>query len=365
MLYSFPLHASAVSRLSRLFTKLGKGGLSVMIDHTDQLPYLSSLAAMSHLAPLVFLKLDRGDHRAGVIFRTPMYHAVVTALLREELAGICVLHGVYTHGSGSYRVRSTEAAQASILTEATALEEAADHIAQLIPKRNLTLSFGASPTALGLQGVTSANEHDQGNAVSGTPAEASPLVALFSRWRAKGFTAEVHAGVYTTMDIQQLATRASPLATTDDIAITVLAEVASKYSRRGPGGEAEAVITAGSLSLAREPCGGLADERPGRGPRYTGWGILAPWRVANPLPGPEFPSVYEGWQVARISQEHGVLQWTGPLGRESELNIGQRVRVWPNHSCIAGACFDYYVVVDSRAANPDLIVDVWPRCRAW
>jgi len=101
---------------------------------------------------------------------------------------------------------------------------------------------------------------------------------------------------------------------------------------------------------------------------YSGWGILAPWGTvsANPVPGPDFPRTHGGWQVGRTSQEHGILTWNGAKEDELPLRVGDKVRVWPNHSCIAGAGFGHYLIVDSRnKGHEDEVVDVWPRWRGW
>lgn len=108
------------------------------------------------------------------------------------------------------------------------------------------------------------------------------------------------------------------------------------------------------------------------------WGPLA---GKQPVPGADFPRVHKGWRVQRISQEHGILTWTDtelPEGEDEpgvtdkimkdlpKLKYGQRVRIWPNHSCIAGACYDWYLIVDSRReGKEDEVVDVWPRWRGW
>lgn len=81
------------------------------------------------------------------------------------------------------------------------------------------------------------------------------------------------------------------------------------------------------------------------------------------------PEAHAGWQVGRISQEHGILVWGGDDGgsgsmadaEESKLEVGQKIRIWPNHACIAGASFGWYLVVDGG----DEIVDVWLRWRGW
>ena len=63
-----------------------------------------------------------------------------------------------------------------------------------------------------------------------------------------------------------------------------------------------------------------------------------------------------------VSQEHGVLKWVGEgRGGGGEVEVGGRVRVWPNHACIAGTGFGWYLVVDGG----DVVVDVWVRWRGW
>lgn len=110
----------------------------------------------------------------------------------------------------------------------------------------------------------------------------------------------------------------------------------------------------------------MADKGEIPGQDYSAWGLVMPWGLQNPAPGPEFPRMHEGWQVGRISQEHGILTWQGKKEDVLPLEYGQRVRVWPNHSCIAGAGFDWYLIVDSRRkGREDEVVDVWPRWRGW
>jgi len=121
--------------------------------------------------------------------------------------------------------------------------------------------------------------------------------------------------------------------TWDDLAFTVLAEIASFYPSRGSSGRPEVLINAGCIALGREPC-----------KAYDGWGIVSPWNradVSMPVKGPE---EYKGWVVNRVSQEHGVLGWMGEWddskstgGNEGDdpeqgMKIGERIRIWPNHA---------------------------------
>ncbi len=110
---------------------------------------------------------------------------------------------------------------------------------------------------------------------------------LLEDLKSEGFQLEVHAGVYPTLDLQQLATHArdASLLTHDDIAISVLAEVASVYPERGKDKTTEALINAGSLALGREP---VQDEIRLPGMLYRGWGILMPWKLENVVPTHDF-----------------------------------------------------------------------------
>lgn len=77
---------------------------------------------------------------------------------------------------------------------------------------------------------------------------------------------------------------------------------------------------------------------------------------------------YEGWIVGRFSQEHGILTWHKKTGRQTldELQVGQKVKLWPNHSCITASHFGWYFVVDhSRQGKEDEIVDIFVRARGW
>lgn len=177
-----------------------------------------------------------------------------------------------------------------------------------------------------------------------------------------GCKVEVHAGVYPTLDIQQLATHALPMdgpnamLTWNNLALTVVAEVASLYPGRGKDGAPEALIGAGCFALGREPC-----------KAYSGWGMLTPWN----RPGVALPNStaeeFKGWTVGRVSQEHGILAFNGTLGSADEkLEVGQKVRIWPNHACITSGPYAFYLVVDEgREGKEDEIIDVWVKCRGW
>ena len=171
----------------------------------------------------------------------------------------------------------------------------------------------------------------------------------------------MHAGVYPILDLQQLAVHALPSTSISwsEIAVTIVAEVASLYPGRGDGGSTEALIAAGSLALGREPC-----------KAYSGWGILTPWNMTSGentvLNSKSTVEEHQGWQVGRISQEHGILTLKGDKSNNQPLSVGQKVRIFPNHACIALAGYNHFLVVDSsKDEGKDTVRDVWVSLQGW
>ncbi|KAI1366259.1 putative serine dehydratase domain-containing protein [Xylaria arbuscula] len=400
MLYSFPIYPSSIDRLASLSSALGPAALTVMVDHIDQIKLLTLLASKSGNPPLVFLKINIGSNRAGVPASSPACVALVRELLLSETVGSSIFWGLYSHAGYSYASREDWEAMNVLGVEfGTLYDVARDVVQKDRPDHPLVLSVGATPTVTSLHhpdfdndnGETSTNTT---NGDGGSTAEAGEVAAataataqiksLLTRMRAAGLTLEIHAGVYPTLDIQQLAAHScdARYLNPSRIAVSVLAEVSSVYPGRGANANTEALVNAGSLALGREPCEDMGSVK---GQHYNGWGVVMPWAgVENVVPGPRFPGVHGGWQIARISQEHGVLAWRGPgesgggaEGKEEKekgeeekgetpLVVGQRVRIWPNHSCITGAGYPWYLVVDSRnVGREDEIVDVWPRWNGW
>ncbi|KAI2616037.1 putative serine dehydratase domain-containing protein [Hypoxylon sp. NC1633] len=350
-----------------------------MVDHADQVPYLSTLTTRSGgNAPLVFLKVNMGSNRAGVIPDTPAASALIAQLLASEAAGSSHLLGLYCHAGHSYATRKDWEAMGILGAEFAALKQVAKRVQAERPAvgaEPLVLSVGATPTATTIQhpdlaaanGTGALDTDNGGGPELLTSVPTSHLKHLIQSLKAEGFTLEVHAGVYPTLDIQQLAAHArdSSFLNSSMIGLSVLADVASLYPSRGTGGSTEALVNAGCIALGREPCQDMGSV-PGQ--HYSAWGIVMPWRdtAGTPVPGPEFPAVHGGWEVAKLSQEHGVLQWVGRAEDEVPLKVGMRVRIWPNHACITGAAHAWYYVVDSRNTGAeDEIVDVWPRWNGW
>ena len=342
---------------------LGPAALSLMIDHPEQLPSVEAIRAKSGIPPLVYMKVDMGYKRAGVIPSTAECETLIDGIIAAADAGSCLFHGIYAHAGHSYQAREDWKALDYLAAEFKALEAVSSAIRKRRPSDPLVLSVGATPTATSLQHPSLDGKAGPGAGEATGPALVNEYI---SSLKDAGFELEIHAGVYPALDLQQLATHAcdGAILSSSSIAITVLCEIASLYPGRGPNGTTEALINAGCLALGREPCADMGP--PGEAKHYSGWGIVAPWGVDNPVPGPDFPAVHGGWQVGKVSQEHGILRWAGDGEEKVTLGYGQKVRIWPNHACVAGAGYEHYFVVDSRRnGKEDEIVDVWPRWRGW
>lgn len=295
-----------------------------------------------------------GTHRAGVLPQSSDCSSLINSLLALQQSGTAKFLGVYAHAGHSYSGSSSAIAIDYLRQELEALLVTAAEIQSHVSepsKQQLVLSVGATPTTTSVRNLLINNsspseaESEEGRAIHALQATIATIKELNCK-------IEIHAGVYCVLDLQQLATHALPsaLLSWDDLAFTILAEVASLYPGRGENGSLEALTQSGCLALGREPC-----------KAYSGFGILTPWNR------PDSPALtgsveeHSGWQVAKVSQEHGILKWKGKAGTEEKLEIGQLVRIWPNHACVAGAGFGWYLIVDGS----DEIVDVWPRWTGW
>jgi D-serine ammonia-lyase len=342
VLYGVPLGPSQSARLGAVGMRLGHGSIAAMIDDVGQLATLSVVRDVAGFPPEVLIKIDTGYHRAGRAPGSEALKRLLAELEAEERAGMLVFKGYYSHASDSYGNSTSEQAMSRLSEElmlcAGVGKSAPAELQHASGRRKPVISVGASPTAVSIQNIQTQS------------VEAN--VAM--RWRElleaeqSQFEVEIHSGVYPLLDLQQIATNARHFDGNphDSIALTVLAEVRSVYRERQP---QEALLAAGSLALGREPC-----------KSYSGWGMLTPYGFG------EDQQADERLIVTRISQEHGIVSFeNSDHNRELPLQVGQKVRIWPNHACITGAGYDSYVIVDSSLEDRNRVVDVWVRWRGW
>ncbi|TVY13073.1 D-serine dehydratase, partial [Lachnellula arida] len=131
LLYSFPVTPSAVPRLTPIAAALGPHALTLLIDHPSQLLSVSSIPTPTS----IFIKIDMGGHRAGVIPNTEACAELISSVLALEATGIASLLGLYSHAGQSYGSDSQTAALDFLRQEFEALLQTSTAI-----YRPLTLS---------------------------------------------------------------------------------------------------------------------------------------------------------------------------------------------------------------------------------
>ncbi|KAH7394130.1 putative serine dehydratase domain-containing protein [Phaeosphaeria sp. MPI-PUGE-AT-0046c] len=346
ILYGVPIAQSAIPRLINLAKQLSPGSINVIIDNLDAFIKFESALEGESVMIGVFIKIDTGYHRAGITTSSPKFPPLVEAVTRSGNG--TSFQGFYSHYGHSYAGNSQDDAATGLIEEFLGLEAACTALPSSYQGKPI-LTVGATPTATAAQ-----------NMLSSSPPLVQEFHAILNRLK-QNYSVELHAGVYPLLDCQQVATHARPSNTQssegfqplskDSIAIKMLLEVSSVYTERS---KPEVLVSAGSLALGRDPC-----------KSYPGWGI-----VTGDF-GNEGAEVYDetgkrtGWIVGRISQEHGILTWEGEREKCKGLKVGDKIMIWPNHACVAGAGFGWYLVIDSEEGSGEKVVDVWTRWRGW
>ena len=302
--HAFPLEpgkiAQALDLAARLTLRQGSGqALRVTVDDLPTAEALESAAAGRDQAVHVWLKVDCGYHRAGVDPATD--YAVRLARFLHEAPHL-VFDGLLTHAGHAYKVTSRE----ELLGIAN-------------QERDVTVAFAER-----LRGGTIA--------VPAISIGSTPTMSVIDNLNG---IQEIRPGNYVFHDRTQVALGSCDLG---DCAVSVLATVVSHQ----PGGS-HIVVDAGALALSHDPGPLQLDKVPGKGAIIT---------ETTPL------AVHPSLRVVSLSQEHGIIQGTGPEDLAG-LSVGSRLRILPNHACLAVALFDEYAVVRGEE-----VVDRWKIWRA-
>lgn len=369
VLYGVPISKSKLARIDAL----NKAGLSVhvLIDHPDQLQaceeYVERSRLESRLAPpgggggngggasdttpyfTAFLKLDTGYHRAGVP-RTQYGLDLASRLMTSKSVK---LRGVYSHCGHAYAASSAreldEIARSDVGTMRAFLSDLVAHMESMgwgeyarLRVPNLIVSAGSTPSLFHHSNVARGGDGDGGGAV--------------------GVKLELHPGNYTLFDRQQLHIGSCP--SEHDIAGTVLASVIGHYPDRNT-----ILLDAGALALSKDgtPQGG-ACAIAGRDDLEC---VASSQEVTIVRLRQRF-SEGEGEDNDANGSYNAGVQERFPF---DEFPLGSRVRLLPNHSCLAAACFDRYHIVDEdeeealvasgRVLDDVEVVDQWVPARGW
>lgn len=297
---AFPVVGEA--KWARVLRLLERGArVSFCVDTAEGAEGASAFFAAAGRPAEVLVEVDTGFGRSGVRWDAPGAVDFVGRVAR--LPGLRLV-GLLTHGGHVYGgPREGEPREAALLR---AMAEERDRLLELAVRCHAAghlaaeaeLSVGSTPTA-----------------------------AVFANRREGPFRiTEIRPGNYVFHDAQQVALGS---ATLDDCALTVLAGVAS--AQPDAQGGRRVFLDAGKKVLTTDLGYGV-----------DGYGIL----LYDPLRATPLPHA----RITALSEEHG---WVSVPGAAT-LDVGDRVRVVPNHACVTVATADELLVVDGEE-----VVDRW------
>ncbi|ESK97938.1 alanine racemase [Moniliophthora roreri MCA 2997] len=318
LLYGLPIGLNKIEDLSNLWDEVAPSGgiVRVLIDHPDQVKFLEQFEK-GRLHPRqwsVFVKVDGGQKRAGVPTASSSFEPLIKALFSSSAISV---FGFYCHAGNAYASTSLPQASTFLSEEVDAVNTAAGLALEILSKSNIdapsesfVLSVGSTPTAHAASAETRAM-----------------LSSLLHG------TLELHAGNYPMLDLQQEHTS---LIQSANISQRVRTTVVSYYPGRGANGTDEAVVDGGAIAFSKDtgPSGGFG-------------------RVIG-----------TGWQVGRMSQEHGILTRTEPVNGD-KLEVGDIVEIVGQHACLIAAAYPWYYIVDSTTGDEKKVVDVWVPWKGW
>lgn len=243
------------------------------------------------------LEIDCDGERAGLTKDDPNIVEIANYLHENgEFSGILM------HAGGSYHCPDKAAKQAAAEQERATAVAVRDTL-QAAGVPCTTVSVGSTPTAhfaKDLSGVT-----------------------------------EVRAGVYVFQDLVMAGLNVCSLGA---IAISVVATVIGHRPDKG-----WIMTDAGWMALSRDR--GTAQQEVDQG-----------YGVVCAMDGTPFPDLI----VSSTSQEHGILALRkGSKAKLPALEVGDQVRILPNHACATASQFEGYVV-----PSADALV-FWPRINYW
>ena len=271
--------------------------LKLLTDDEDTLRLLDSAAAKADVVFEVFLKVDVGTHRCGV---EPDSLDAVNIPQQISASGNLRFAGILTHAGHSYSAHSKDEIIAVARHERDSMVGLADKLRSdgiEVP----CVSIGSTPTMMHVDHLDGIDEIRPGNYI------------FFDN-----FQATLGSCAF------------------EDTALTVLAAIIHRDPKRR-----RLVIDAGAIALSKD-----------RGPAHLdpacGYG-----RVLD-IEGND-----TGMRVTGMSQEHGEIH-AADDETFSRFNVGDRVRILANHSCLTAAQHPHYNVVENGE-----IVDRWKIHSGW
>ena len=290
--WAFPIPPVYASRVAELAKEIT---LRVVVDSQAAIQHLEQACKVVGGTIHVWLKVDCGYHRAGVDPTSQLAEKLVRFLADSQTLRF---DGILSHSGHAYNTRS----RAEILKVAN-------------QERNVMVEFAES---MGRKGFR----------VPAISIGSTPSMAVIENLDA---ITEVRPGNYCFYDNTMVALDVCGV---HDCALTLLASVISHQP-----GASHFVVDAGALALSKDLGASLLNQYAGMGTLYEDY---------------EKKQLYRGICLKSLSQEHGKIIADSSNQIEAKFQVGDRVRILENHSCLTVAHFDEYHVVRGKD-----IVDRW------
>lgn len=295
-------------KLERVRKLMDKGRISFCVDTLEGAQAASDFYAAAGTRADVLIEVDCGYGRCGVRWDQPQSLAFAQAV--GKLPGLKLV-GILTHAGNAY---------AGPKVAGETLDESLQRVAA--EERDRMLEFAAAMHEANVAGVAPGSfEISIGS---------TPSMKYFENAEHKGFrVTEIRPGNYPFNDAIQHALTVAAL---KDCALTVYATVVSK--QRNSDGSERLFLDAGRKVFTAD-----------QGYLTNGYGIiLYNARVMHALPHAA---------ITGLSEEHG---WVTVPGA-STLEVGNTVRVVPNHACVVVNNLDVLHLVDGNEVLETLSVD--------
>ncbi|KAL4918706.1 putative serine dehydratase domain-containing protein [Aspergillus aurantiobrunneus] len=302
-LYSMPIYPSVLPCLVELNKSVK---ILLLVDNEQHIDILEKFTGTSTPWP-VFIKIDVGTHRAGIVNSSSALPALVK---RVEASPAVELYGFYCHAGHSYACRTEESAVSVLKDEVEGVVSASKHLST---SRKIVVSVGSTPTA--------------------------HVVRELKEVLPESLELELHAGNYPCNDLQQVSTG---LVAPSQQSLRVLTEVCSVYPERN-----EALVNAGTIAISKE-----TSEFPGYG-RVTDrpqWALVRTSQEHGILGLSPAPAL-SLFGIDKVADEKA----------DETFEVGQKVLLYCQHACITASAFPVYYVVDEG----DIVREAWVPWKGW
>ncbi len=290
--YAVPLDQSKITQFLELTRDIS---LKAVIDDQSILERFNSQAKDEKQDVDVLVQVDMGYHRCGV---TPTDSSAIKVVECVEKSSNLSFRGILTHAGNSYSCLTTQCIKDIAEQEQKVMVDFAknlsNHSLDLYPE---VISIGSTPTI--------------------------SLCDII-----KPEISEIRPGNYAYYDYTQVKLGSCNIS---DCALTVLSRIVGKY-------EGRVVLDAGATALSK-------DQGPTHIEPDCGYGkIFEDYRKSK---------LDTNSRIENLSQEHGKVSFTNKSIVKT-LDIGDLVRILPNHSCLTNNLFRYVYVTDG-----DMVIDKW------